>query len=77
MNDFLFVAFSYTIDDLFQDGNCLSLWNFFHGINFVLERALSTKFNDHEFEVFVFEALVAFEEIGGVELHHDFGLFFG
>ena len=76
MNDFLFVALSNTIDDLFKDRNCLILWDFFHCVNLVLQRAFLTKLNDHEFEVSVFEAFITLEKVGAVEPHHDFGLFF-
>ena len=34
-----------------------------------------TVLDDHDFDVFVGEALKALENIGGVDFHHEFGLF--
>jgi hypothetical protein len=77
MDDFLFVTFSNSINNLFKDGNCLRFRDFFHYLNLFLQRALCTILNDHKFQVFVFETFVTLEQIGTIELHHNFRLLLG
>ena len=77
MDNSLFVTLSDTIDDLFENRNCLIFRDFLHGIDLILQRPILAKLNDHELEVSILKALIAFEKIGAVELHHDFRFLFG
>jgi hypothetical protein len=47
MDDFLSMALSNSVDDLFQYGNSFILRDFFYGFYFFLKRAVFAVFNDH------------------------------
>lgn len=74
MDDFLAMEYSNTIDYLLQDADGFILWNRALLINLILERAWVTELNNHDFEIFVLIAFVAFKNVWMVESHHDLWL---
>ncbi len=60
---------------MFEDWNGFFFGDFFEKLNFMGEGPLITVLNDHDFEVFVGEAFKTLENVGGVDFHHEFGLF--
>lgn len=75
VNDFFAMEYSNTIDNLLKDGDGLIFCNCALIINFFLQRAWVTELKHHNFEILIFEALVALKDVRMVEFHHDFGFF--
>ena len=64
------MTLSDTINYLLKDRNSLIFRYFFASLYFLLKGSLITKLNDHNFEILIFEAFIAFQYVLRVKFHH-------